>query len=196
MSDQSASQNRPLLPAPQRYARAFFELASEQNALTSVETDVAHLRAMLKESDELRRLFASPLLRRELVARAVSALTQEAKLGALTAQFLQVIVRNGRASDISFILDAFTELLAKSRGEVVAEVTAARALSQAQMDAIAAALMQAMAGQGVKKVNVRARVDATVLGGVRVQIGSHLYDGTLKGKLQRLAHILQNRKAA
>lgn len=187
---------RPLPVAPLRYARAFYDLAASRGALEQVEADLGALRSMIKESAELRRMLESPLLRRPILSRAVNALAVQAKFGALATQFLRVVVGNGRARDIPVILEAFFSILAQARGEVVAEVTAARALSAAQTGAIANALQQGMAGKGVKKVIVTTRIDASVLGGVRVQIGSNLYDGTLKGKLQRLAQLLQDRKAA
>ena len=80
------------------------------------------------------------------------------------------------------MIDGFLAELSRRRGEVQASVVSARPLSEAQSDALGAAMHQAMGG----KVAVETSVDPALLGGLVVRVGSRMVDTSLRGKLQRL----------
>ena len=179
-----------------RYANALYLLAGERDQLAMVEKDCRGFHALLASSAELTSFITSPLLRRDVIIKGLDALFAKAGISGLAQQFFHVVVKNGRAAAIPVVIQAFLNVLAEKRGEVVAEVTAAHALSDAQKDMIASALQQSLSAQGVKKIIISPKVDASVLGGMMVQIGSSLYDGTIKGKLQKLSQVLKANKAA
>jgi F-type H+-transporting ATPase subunit delta len=191
VTSSATSFNKPASPLATRYARALYDLAVEKGQLEAVEADFNNLKAMLKESAELRYFMASPLLSRKSVASAMKAIGEQAKMSTLTQPFFASLSMNGRVAVLPEIVDAFFNLAATKRGEVTAQVTTAHALSSELQEAIAGALQQAMAGKGVKKVRIAPLVDKSVLGGMRVQIGSSLFDGTLKGKLEKMAGALR-----
>lgn len=192
----AAFSSKPFPAVAERYAAAFYALATERGQLDMVEKELRGLQAMLKSSAELSTFIANPLLRREVVVKGLDVLFVKAGISGLAQQFFHVVVKNGRAAVIPVILEAFLSLLAAQRGEVAAEVTAAHPLSDTQKDMIASALQHALSARGVKKITIAAKVDKDVLGGMMVQIGSSLYDGTLKGKLQKLSRVLKASKAA
>lgn len=81
-----------------RYAAALFDLADERKALDQVADDLRQLRALLGESDDLRRLVRSPILSRSNQANAIAAVAQRAGLSLLTCNFLGLVARKiGRA---------------------------------------------------------------------------------------------------
>lgn len=192
----AAFASKPLPAVAERYAAALYELAQERGQLPMVEKELQQFDALLKASAELRSFIASPLLRRDAVLKGLDVLFAKGNISGLAQQFFHVVVKNGRASAIPVILEAFLSLLAQKRGEVVAEVTAAHALTDAQKEMIASALQQSLSAHGVRKITLATRVDADVLGGIMVQIGSSLYDATLKGKLQKLSRVLKASRAA
>jgi F-type H+-transporting ATPase subunit delta len=170
-----------------RYAVALFDLAKAQNAQNAVEADFAVLAQLLAESDAVRAVVESPLLQRRARAKAVDTLLEALasgghKVHTLTRNFLGVVAGNGRLYALGRMISAYSRLLAAERGEVTAEVVSARALDQSQMDALKAKL-SAIAGRDVA---IDARVDAGLLGGLTVQIGSRMIDASLKTKLNNL----------
>lgn len=165
-----------------RYATAIFELALEKNALDNVGDNLAVVRAMLDDSDDLRRLVRSPVIGREQQGRAVTALANKAELGQLTINLLGLLARNRRLFALSDVIRGFDALLAAHRGEVTAEVAAARPLNDEQTKAIMASLKRATG----RDVRLSATVDPSLIGGLVVKVGSRMIDASLKAKLQSL----------
>jgi F-type H+-transporting ATPase subunit delta len=166
----------------ERYAAALFELADERRALDEVAADLRELRAMLAGSGDLLRLVRSPVLSRAEQGKAMAALAQDAKLSKLTADFIAIVARNRRLFAVPAMIEAYLAQLAERRGEVTAEITAARELSKAQEDALGEQLRRVVGA----RVAIDVRVDPSLLGGMTVKIGSRMVDGSLKGQLQRL----------
>ncbi len=170
-----------------RYAVALLDLADEAGALAAVEKDVKAFRAMLAESADLRRLVASPAFGADAKAAGVNAVAEAAGLDALTRKFIGLIARNGRVAALPAALAAFERLAAEKRGAVAAEVTSAVKLSVAQQKGIASALRQVLG----KDPELTVRVDPALLGGLKVKVGSRLYDASLKSRLDNLKHALK-----
>ncbi len=165
-----------------RYATALYELADEAKALDQVDTDLKALKAAINASEDLRRLISSPLVPRDQQAKAMLALVAKIGVNDITRRFVGLVARNRRLFRLPGIIDGFAALLAGARGEVTAEVTSARPLSAAQSEAVSTALRAAV-GQ---KVTVAQHVDAKLLGGLKIKVGSRLVDASLASKLQRL----------
>lgn len=170
-----------------RYAQALFELAEAQGALAAVENDLAGLEAARAESDDLRRLLSSPAFTAEQKAAGLNALADAGKAHDLTKKFLGLLSANNRASALPAVAAAFRKLAADKRGAVAAEVVTAVALSAAQQKALAGALQQALG----KAPEITTRVDPSILGGLRVRVGSRLFDASLKSKLDSLKFALK-----
>lgn len=177
-----ASESHHLSGLAGRYATALYELADEAKALDAVAADLKTLKAMISDSSDLRRLVSSPLVPRAQQAKAALALVEKAGLSDLTRRFVGMVARNRRLASLTQIIDGFTSLLAAHRGEIMAEVTSARVLSQPQADAVAEALRASVG----RKVAVQLNVDPQLLGGLKVKVGSRLIDASLASKLQRL----------
>jgi F-type H+-transporting ATPase subunit delta len=186
---------RPLPVVAMRYAKALFLLTVERGQLSVVENDLRSFQGLLRSSAELTSFITSPLLRREVIAKGLDALFVKASISGLSQQFFHVVVKNGRAAALPVIVQAFLDVLASQRGEIVAEITVAHPLTDEQKDMIASTLQQSLSARGVKKIIIASKVDASVLGGMMVQIGSSLYDGSIKGKLQKLSQALKSKAA-
>ncbi|MDP1630663.1 MAG: F0F1 ATP synthase subunit delta [Caulobacter sp.] len=171
----------------QRYARALFELAEEAGATTAVEADLTALKAAHAESADLRRLLTSPAFTSEARGAGLAAIAAKAKFNAVTVKFLGLLAANRRADALVSVIDAFRRRSADKRGVVAAEVTTALPLTAAQSRGIAAALRQALG----KDPEVSTRVDPAILGGIKVRVGSRLFDASLKSKLDSLKFALK-----
>ncbi len=170
-----------------RYAQALFELAEAQGALAAVEGDLATLKAAREGSAELRRSLASPVFNAEQKAKVLAAVARKVGAHALTLKFLGLLAANNRASALPAVVSAFQRLAADKRGAVAAEVTTAIALTAAQTKGVASALRQALG----KDPEITTRVDPAILGGMRVRVGSRLFDASLKSKLDSLKYALK-----
>lgn len=170
-----------------RYAAALFELAEEKKQLDQVAADLASLKAVIAGSGDLARLIRSPVLSRAEQSRALAAVLEKAGMSELVRRFVGLVAQNRRLFVLPDMIDAYLSQLAERRGEVTAEVVSARPLSDAQRDAVAAALRKAIGG----KVAVAARVDPALIGGLVVKVGSRLIDSSLRTKLQRLQHAMK-----
>lgn len=170
-----------------RYALALLELAEEQNALDQVAQDLRDLKTMIGESEDLRRLLRSPLFGRSQQEAALGAILEKAGTGELTRRFAMVVARNRRLFALDDMIDAYLTELARKRGEVTAKVTSARPLNEAQTNALTEALRRAVGS----KVTVESAVDADLLGGLVVRVGSRMIDASLKTKLMKLQQAMK-----
>ena len=165
-----------------RYAAALYELADEARALDAVSADLKMLKALVGESRDLAQLLASPLIARDQQAKAMAAIVARSGVSDLTRRFVGTLARNRRLGQLVPVIDAFHRILADRRGEITAEIAAARTLSEAQIEALGAKLRAALG----RKVALEVKVDPKLLGGLRVKVGSRLVDASLSSKLQRL----------
>lgn len=165
-----------------RYAAALFGLAEEGKQLDAVAKDLAELRAMMDASNDLRRTILSPVVSREDHARAMTVLAGKAGMSELTSNFLGFVAMNRRLFALEHMIGAYLSLLARSRGEMTAEVTSASELGDEHLERIADAVTQALGS----KVAIEARVDASLLGGLIVKVGSRMIDSSLRTKLAKL----------
>jgi F-type H+-transporting ATPase subunit delta len=170
-----------------RYAQALFDLALDNKAVATVETDLKALKAAREESADLRLALASPVYSAEDKGKALTAIGQKLGFNAITLNFIGVLTANRRASALPAIITAFERLSAAHRGVVAAEVTTAIKLSAAQAKGVKAALAQAL-GQ---EPEITTRVDPSILGGLKVRVGSRLFDASLRSKLDSLKFALK-----
>jgi F-type H+-transporting ATPase subunit delta len=170
-----------------RYAQALFELAKAQAEVRTVEADLKSLKAMRAESGDLRFLIASPTLDHEAKGKGLAAIAEAAGFAATTQKFLGLVAANRRASALPGMIVAFEKLAAEDRGAVSAEVVTAMPLTDAQERALAASLRTALG----KDPEIETRVDPAILGGLKVRVGSRLYDASLKSRLDSLKFALK-----
>ena len=171
----------------ERYAQALFDLAKDEGQVVAVEADLKALKAMTADSADLRTLIASPVFSAEDKAKGLFAIAARAEFNALTQKFLGFVAAQRRIAALPAIITSFQALSAAYRGVVSAQVTTAIALSAAQSKGLQAALRQALG----KDPEIETRVDPSILGGVKVRVGSRLYDASLKSKLDSLKFALK-----
>ena len=170
-----------------RYALALFELARDERQLDAVGASLAALKRALAESEDLRTLVASPLVSREESERAAAATAEALGLDPLTRNFVGVLAKNRRLSQLSNVIRAFDMLAAGHRGEVTAEVVSAYPLSDDQVGALKAKLKDRTG----RDIAVDLSVDPSILGGLVVKVGSRMIDGSIRTKLNSLAQAMK-----
>lgn len=170
-----------------RYAAALFDLADSSKALDDVARELGDLKATIAESDELTRMIRSPVFGRDEQSKAMAAILDKAGAGDLTRRFVMVVAQNRRLFALPRMIDAYLAELARRRGEVTAQVTAARELTGEQEQALTDALRRIEGS----KVKVDVKVDPSLLGGLIVRVGSRMIDSSLRTKLAKLQFVMK-----
>ncbi|ESQ93408.1 ATP synthase F1 subunit delta [Asticcacaulis benevestitus] len=173
--------------AGERYAKATFELAEDNKVLDVVHGDIVALKALLLSSAELRTFVGSQVYKSDVKLSGLLAVAASLNLNDLTRKALGVLASNGRMDHLFPFITAFNKLYDAKKGIVSAEVTSAVALSDAQLDDLKKALAKTL-GQSAE---ISTRVDPALLGGLKVRVGSRLFDASLKTKLDSLKFALK-----
>lgn len=170
-----------------RYAAAVFDLATETGAMAALEADTEALGDALAASADLRAMIASPVIPRDEQGRAMAAVAARLGLSALMTSALGLMAANRRLFVLPQLVAALRARIAEARGEVTAEVSAARPLT-AEEAARLAAVLSARVGRTVK---LKANVDPALIGGLVVKVGSKMVDTSIRSRLAALQNAMK-----
>jgi F-type H+-transporting ATPase subunit delta len=163
------------------YAEGLLAIAAAEGGVAAVEAELFAVAGAIEGSKELATTLSDPHLPATRRQQIIEDLLQ-GKASPTTISLVSLVVANGRAKDLSKISAALSDRAAGTRGEVVAEVRSAVALTDDQKTRLAAAL----AATTSQQITIRNIVDPTVLGGVVTQIGDTLLDGSVRTRLTQL----------
>jgi F-type H+-transporting ATPase subunit delta len=172
------------LALARRYARALLEVADreEGGVALALRDELRAFAALVWGHPALRRALLNPGLGSERRRRALAALAERAGASTLLRRLVDLLAARDRVALLPEVADAYGELSNAARGVVSAEAVSAAALSEAQGRALAAALGAA--------VELRRRVDPSLVGGLLVRMGGRTYDGTVRTQLAALRRRL------
>ena len=163
-----------------RYANALFQLATEANRVEAVGTELAQFQNTIEASPELKRLVLSPVYSAQDQIAALEGIG--AGLSEMTLNFLKLVAKNRRLAAISAIIATYQVLHATAKGEVQAEAISSQEMSTGQIIDLKEALKASIG----RDVQLSTKVDASILGGLIVKVGSRMLDNSLKTKLSNL----------
>jgi F-type H+-transporting ATPase subunit delta len=169
-----------------RYAAALYALAFEQGALDKTVDEMVSLGKLISESEVLARLVRTPFTDLHTGGILNGALKGQG-FSPLVLNFVNVAVANRRLHDLPALVAGFAAYVAAKRGEIVATVATAHALTDLQRTQLRARLTEAGYG-AVRLVEV---IDPGLLGGMTLKIGAKLFDTSLKSRLSRLNYSLK-----
>ena len=165
-----------------RYAKALVEVAAASRELEEVRQDLRAFADLLREHRDLRQFVSNPSVSRRDAGDVFRDVAAAMKVRPLTATFLQILLEGGRLPGLEAILRAYELLVDERLGRVKAVVTSAAPLEADAQDR----LRRRLGDVTGKDVYLELRQDPALLGGVVTQIGSRLFDGSLKTQLARL----------
>lgn len=169
-----------------RYASALADVVIAHNSADTVRGEVGAFASMMNENAELSAVFANPSIPHASKERVLEEIIARAKPTQTTANFLRVLLRNSRISDIDVIKEKFDAELETRSGVVSAEVVSAVELPENERRELERSL-EKLTG---KKIKMDLAVDGGLIGGVVTRIGSTVYDGSIKTKLENLRQQL------
>jgi len=169
-----------------RYARALVDVVTEPGSGIDPQLALEQLRqvaAMIAASDDLRNALLSPAVspsrKRAVIAKLIN-------VNAKVRNFIYVVIDHRRVHEIPSIVESYEVLLDEHLGFVRADVASAKPLNDEQKAALETQLTR-MAG---KKAKLNFKTDPALVAGVVARVGSKVYDGSVKGQLERLRSTL------
>ena len=173
------------------YARAFADVVmTAKNQLDPARAlvELHSIEALLKESDQLRRVLENPSIPGDRKRAVLDAVTGRLGTTRQVRNFVAVLTDNRRLPLFSEIVRQVEQELDDRQGFAEAQVSAARQLSDPEKIMLEAEI-EKLTG---KKVRAKYEQDSTLLGGAVVQVGSTIYDGSVKGQLEKMREQLVN----
>lgn len=165
-----------------RYATALADVVTERGEARQVQEELSAWEMMMNANPVLMEVFSNPTIPYEQKRNVLTSLIARARMRQTAANFLQVLLRNQRLTELSEVNRRFAQVLDERSGVVSAEVTTARAVPEAQQEALRARLA-AMTG---KQMRLSFTTDEELIGGIVTRIGSTIYDGSVRTQLQQV----------
>jgi F-type H+-transporting ATPase subunit delta len=170
-----------------RYARALADVVADRKLDADAVTAGLDATAQLfTDSHELRTLFDNPAVPADQKLKLIDALAARLNISREVRNFLAVLIEKRRIGSIAEIAQQFKTEINDRLGFAEAEVVSARDLGNDERSQ----LEQQIASVTGRKVRTRYRKDASLLGGVMVTVGSTVYDGSVRGQLERMKSAL------
>jgi F-type H+-transporting ATPase subunit delta len=167
-----------------RYARALFELGTEQKSLEPIGKGLRSVAAAMGESADLRAVLENPKWLPEQKKAVVKALAERVGAPPIVVNALMVLADRGRLRHLGAISDAFDTLAEEAAGRLRAEVISASPLP----DAYYRELEKTLAEVTGRQVTLVRREDPSLIGGVVARVGDTVFDGSLKNRLADIRH--------
>lgn len=163
-----------------RYARALLQLASENNAVDQYGAELVLFSKLCDDNKDLSDALNTSGFGLTNRLNVLNAVLEKTSLQANVKNFLRVLVKKSRVALLSVIRDQYLELADQAMGRCQMMVTSCMELPNEQYDN----LIKLFSERVGKRMVLTKRVDPTVLGGVKVQIGDKVYDYTISRQLQ------------
>lgn len=170
----------------ERYAEALIGIAREQNALEDFRSELTAFSDEYSSDRQLRDFLEHPGRRRQTKREFLSAVLNE-RFHPETIHLILLLLDKGR---LSFLPDICAEYgkMADQLGNILpVTIVSGTPLQQPQIDAISEKFQTLYHADSVRAT---VRLDPALIGGVKVSAGGRLYDGTAKGRLERLRSLL------
>ena len=171
-----------------RYSAALADVVLDTGETETVKAELAGWTDLFRDSTDLQTVFSNPAIAHANKEKVLEGLIAKVKPSKPTANFLRVLLQNSRLTEIGEINDRFDSVLKERSGVVAAEIVSARELPEDERISFKANL-EKLTG---KKVNISYAINKDIIGGVVTRIGSTVYDGSVKTKLENLKEQLVN----
>ncbi|MCF8011257.1 MAG: F0F1 ATP synthase subunit delta [Clostridiales bacterium] len=169
-----------------RYAEALYEVAVAEEKVDQLEKELLTIANMLEQEKDLQKLLNHPRITAADKKNVLKA-SFEGKISEIALNFVSLVIDRGRENFIPDMINVFVEYANQARNISDVEVTSAVELSKEER----ANLVEALGKVTGKEVRASHSVDPSLIGGVVVQIGDKVMDGTVKARLQSLREHLR-----
>jgi len=170
-----------------RYAKALVAIGTEKKSVDKFGQELAAIRSAFGVEKSLRLILESPNFSQEKKAAILNDLMKKLKLSAGMKRFLGLLLEKNRLQYLAQIDDDFRALADTLSGTLRAKVMTAAEVEEGQQTAIKDGLEK----QTGKTVELQTEINAELIGGLKVEIGGRLFDGSIQTQLKRLEDTLK-----
>ena len=172
-----------------RYARALFALMKDGGTLDAAEKDVPEVVRIIEGEEDLKSFLSHPGIGKPDKKDVLDKLFK-GKVDNAVFDFLNLLVDKHREEYLPIIKEEFDELLLEHQGRRICKVTSAFELSAD----IRKLIVEGLSKTTGKKIEIEEIVDLSLIGGIKVQIGDKVFDGSLKSGLENMREVLLSAK--
>ena len=172
-----------------RYARALADVVAASGDYRKVLEELEDFQIVYRENPELKEVLESPAVPIPQKMKVLEAIGQRLGASPVALNFLRVLLANYRMPLLEETVQAYRKIAYDRMGIVQVTISSASALSPAEQESVAARFR----GFTGKQVELDFRIDRDLLGGILAQIGSTVYDGSVRGSLARIREQLMAR---
>ncbi len=169
-----------------RYARSLAEVVFEESIEPKVTADLATYGEIFRAVPDLLEVFHSPAVPRETKDKVLDELMARYPVSPVVSNFLRILLQHNRIRFFEQIRDSYLKSVNERKGIVSAQVTTAGLLSEKELKD----LTDRLGGITGKIVSVELRTDSSLLGGIVVQVGSTIFDGSIRTQLAEMKRHL------
>jgi F-type H+-transporting ATPase subunit delta len=171
------------------YARAFADVVFDTHLdATRAVGGLWRIATLVSQSAELRRVWENPAVPADQKRKLLDAIVQREGIDKPVRNLVAVLMDHRRLSFLSRIVDQLEKELDARLGFAEAQISSARELGEAERHSLEAQIAKTTG----KKVRASYGLDASLLGGAVVRVGSTIYDGSVKGQLERIKEAISS----
>ena len=169
-----------------RYARAFFEIATEEKQLEPYYNELNQFASIIAQNKALSDFLANPVFEQGSKKGVVESIIGKLQLSGMTVSFLKLLVDKKRIDILNDIVICYRQLMDEALKKVRVNVKTAFPLSGEMQDYISSSLEKVTG----RKVEIFVEKDPSLLGGIVIGVGDTLYDGSIKNQLNNMRNLL------
>jgi len=174
------------LETASRYALALYELAKENSELDVVEKDIKELLAAYNTNEDLKSFINNPTQSQASQLEILKKISAQMGFSKIVKNFLSILVTKRRIFFLNTIFLNFLSLASKKRGELIASLTSSKNLTNEELKNLNTELSQTIGASVAFNYNV----DETLIGGLKMQIGSLMIDTSIKNQLKKYEQVM------
>ncbi len=164
---------------------ALVDSAADQSELSRIKADIENFFGLLHDSAELRDVLLSTVFSME-EKKAILEDSMASSFLDVTKRFILLVLEMDKVTAFLCSREAVLARFDEALGKVTADITSAKDLSPSDVERLSAALCKATG----KTVEVFLRIDPSMIGGIKVQVGDKVYDNSVRTQLERIRGVL------
>lgn len=182
MAEHNLNLTLPRSPVAERYARALLELSEESGSTQQVLDDFSRFKKLLDECGDLCLFIKSPTLSSQKQVSTLHALFKKGRISDLVVRFVGMVAQNRRLNILPVMIQCYEYLAVQAEGIVFADVTFAQKPTEKNVSDLIALIHSAIQN----KVSLNVSTDPDLIGGLTLQVGSRMIDGSVRSKLNSI----------
>ena len=170
----------------ERYARALFEISKDSDEIKKIESDVKAFKLITDTNSEFNNFIKDPTKNNRTQIEVINILATKLNFSKNFKNFLLLLIKKRRIFFAKKIFDSFLRLCTQKRGEIKASLISSKRLSDLEIKRISDDLSKEMGST----LQFDYEVDETLIGGLKIQLGSYMIDTSIKSKLKKFEHAM------